>query len=321
MRLLIVIVNYRTPDMTIECLRSVAPEALELGDTRVVVTDNASGDGSVERIRRTIEEAGWTGWAEVLPLDRNGGYAYGNNEAIRPALESTDPPDYVLLLNSDTLARPRAFSELLDFMEAHPKVGMAGSRLEDHDGTQQDSRFRFITWLSELDSALRIGFVTRLLRNHIAAVPLVNEAHPIDWVAGASMIVRRRVFEDIGLLDPGYFLYFEEVDFCLRARRAGWTCWYVPRSRVVHLVGMSSGLVTSRPRKIVRRPRFWFESRRRYFVRNYGLAYAFLADLVWVSGHVLWRIRRFVQRKPDTDPPHMLWDFLRYNLLPRRGRA
>jgi GT2 family glycosyltransferase len=318
-RLLIAIVNYRTPALTIECLRSLEPEVLERGGTRVVVADNASGDGSAERIGQAITRNGWSRWASILPLDQNGGFSYGNNAVIRPALESVDPPppEYVLLLNSDTIVFAGALAALVEFMDARQDVGIAGSRLEDPDGSHQHSRYRFHSVWSELDSGLKLGVVTRLLRNHVVAPPLVETAHPIDWVAGASMIVRRQVFHDIGLLDPGYFLYFEEADFCLNARRAGWPCWYVPSSRVLHLVGKSSG-VTSTSEPAARRPRYWFESRRRYFVKNHGRAYALFADAAWVTGFALWRIRRLVQRKPDTDPPHMLWDFLRCNRSPRR---
>ena len=131
---------------------------------------------------------------------------------------------------------------LVEFMNDHPKVGIAGSRLENPNGTPQCSAFRFHSVLSELEGGLRLGIVSRLLRNRVVAPPVSDEQHETDWVAGASMIVRHGVFADIGLMDEGYFLYFEEVDFCLRAHRAGWHCWYVPASRVVHLVGQSSGV-------------------------------------------------------------------------------
>jgi GT2 family glycosyltransferase len=131
------------------------------------------------------------------------------------------------------------------------------------------------------------------------------------------MIVRRQVFADVGLLDAGFFLYYEEVDFCLNARRAGWSAWYVPSSRVVHLGGRSTG-VTGASAASRRRPRYWFESRRRYFVKNHGRLYAFAADLAWAAGFAVWRVRRVVQRKPDRDPPYLLWDFVRWNFLPHR---
>lgn len=316
-RLLVAIVNYRTSDLTIECLRSLEPEVRALGRTRVVVTDNASGDGSSERIQSAILENGWSDWATLLPLETNGGFSSGNNAAIAPALASKDPPppDYVLLLNPDTWVHPGALSALVEFMDANPRVGIAGSRLEDPDGTLQHSRYRFHSMLSELESGLRLGLVTKMLKSRIVAPPLVAAAHPADWVAGASMIVRRGVFEDIGLLDAEYFLYFEEVDFCLNAQRAGWKCWYVPSSRVVHLVGRSTGF-TSRAGDRMRRPRYWFESRRRYFEKNHGRLYAFGASIAWIVGFMLWRVRRIVQHKPDRDPPYMLWDFVRFSLRP-----
>jgi GT2 family glycosyltransferase len=319
-RLLVVIVNYRTADLTIQCLSSLEREVLALGNTRVVVVDNDSRDGSSERIGRAIGDGAWNSWATLLDSGRNGGFAFGNNAAIRPALASADPPppEYVLLLNSDTVVCEGALAALIEFMDAHPDVGVAGSRLENPDGSHQDSRYRFHSVWSELDSGLRLGVVTRLLRKHVVTHPLGNTDEPADWVAGASMIVRRQVFEDIGLLDEAYFLYYEECDFCLNARRAGWKCWYVPSSRVVHFVGKSSG-VTGASAKSSRRPQYWFESRRRYFAKNHGPAYAFWADAAWASGYALWRVRRVLQRKPDNDPPHMLWDFLRHTARAARN--
>ena len=105
-RLLVVVVNFRTAELTIDCLRSLEEEVRGLGDVHVVVTDNGSNDGSAERIADAIDREHWSDWAELLPLEHNRGYAAGNNAAIRPALER-NPPDYVLLLNSDTLCIPK----------------------------------------------------------------------------------------------------------------------------------------------------------------------------------------------------------------------
>src|SRR5258707_812112 len=106
MNLLIVIVNYQTAGLAIDCLRSLEDEVRGLPETRVVVTDNASGVGSVARLEAAVRDNGWDGWARVQPLEKNGGFAFGNNAAIRPALASDDPPRYVLLLNPDTVVRP-----------------------------------------------------------------------------------------------------------------------------------------------------------------------------------------------------------------------
>lgn len=312
--LLVVIVNYRTPSLTIDSLRSLVSEVQALPGTRVVVTDNNSGDGSVEKIGAAIETEGWGEWVSLMPLELNGGFAYGNNAAIRPALQSTNPPPYILLLNPDTIVRPRALQVLVDFMNKHPDVGIAGSRLEDPDGTSQRSAFRFHTAFSELDFGLRLGIVSKLLSQWVVAPPVSDETYQTDWVAGASMIIRREVFEAAGLMDEDYFMYYEEMDFCLQAKKAGWSCWYVPESRVVHLVGQSSGVTdTKRPPK--RLPQYLFDSRRRYFIKNYGWLYAALADHAWASGFALWRLRRVIQRKPDNDPPKVFGDFLRNSVL------
>ncbi|HEX8911137.1 MAG TPA: glycosyltransferase family 2 protein [Humisphaera sp.] len=317
MRLLVVILNYRSASLCIDCLRSLAPEVAANPGTRVVVADAPSGDDSPTRIPAAIGENAWGGWCEFKALEKNGGFAYGNNEALRPYLaDGADKPEYVLLLNPDTVVRPGAVPALVAFMDGHPQAGIAGSRLEHPDGRPQISAFRFPTVLSEIEAGLRLGPVSKLLKKRVVALPVPAGTEPVrtDWVAGASMIVRREVLETVGLLDDGYFMYFEEVDFCLRAARAGWPCWYVPASRVVHLVGQSSG-VTDVKQANKRRPRYWFESRRRYFVRNHGVLKTAAADVLWMLGFATYRARRVVQRKPDTDPAHLLGDFARNSVL------
>src|SRR4051794_38419628 len=180
MKLLIVIVNYRTADLLIDCLRSIAPQ-IEPG-IRVVVTDNASGDDSILRLSAAIQQNNWK-WCELMPLPRNGGFAYGNNAAIAPALKSNDPPEYVLLLNPDTVLRDRALAALLEFMDANRNVGIAGSRLEDPDGTPQRSAFRFHSIASEFERGIRLGLVTKILASKIIAPPVSDVDCPTDCVA------------------------------------------------------------------------------------------------------------------------------------------
>jgi GT2 family glycosyltransferase len=316
-RVLIVIVNYRTADLTIDALASLVEEVGGSDHMRVVVTDNDSGDGSAVKIQQAIEKNGWSQWARCMPLPRNAGFCYGNNEALRPDLASPSPSDYYLLLNPDTVVRPGAVTELLKFMEANPTVGVAGSRLEDPDTTVQISAFRFPSVLNEFDGALRLGVVSKLLRPFSLTPDARTEAHATDWVAGASMMVRREVFEKVGLLDEGYFLYYDEVDFCIRVRRAGWSVWYVPQSRVVHLVGQATGISDLR-KKAKRRPGYWFESRRRYFLKHYHPLRVLAVDVAWMAGHAMWRLRRAIQGKPDLDPPQMFSDYLNHSVL-RKG--
>ncbi|MGB7161385.1 MAG: glycosyltransferase family 2 protein [Tepidisphaeraceae bacterium] len=315
MKLLIVIVNWRTADLTVDCLRTLAPEVDAVpGGTRVVVTDNASGDDSITKIRAAIDESGWGAWASVLPLERNGGFAYGNNGAIRPALESSDPPQYVFMLNPDTLVKSGALKASVDFLDTNPTVGIIGTRVINEDGSVRRSAFRFHSVAAELEQGLRVGVVTKMLSERIVARPIPEQTCEVDWVSGASMLVRREVFKDVGLLDESYFMYFEETDFCLRARRKGWSCWYVPQAAIVHLVGQASG-VTGAKRSVKRRPRYWFDSRRRYFMVNHGPVTVLAADMAWAASFGLSSVWRRLMFKPRTDPPLLWWDFVRHSVV------
>lgn len=314
-QLLIVILNYRTAELALACLRSVAREIAGISGVEVVVTDNASGDGSAERIARAIATSGMSAWARCEPLPRNGGYAYGNNAAIRPALHRPDPPELVLLLNPDTELLPGAITELLQYMRQHPECAVAGSRLVDEQGRPHCSAFNFPSAWSELERGIELSVVTRLLGRRTVQRPIPDQPTEVDWVAGASMLVRREVFETIGLIDEAYFLYFEEVDFLRRAKRAGFRTFYVPSSRVIHRMGASTGVTDEKqpPRRL---PSYWFESRRRYFLKNHGAAHALLADSAFLAGRALRSLRlRVAPKHTRPDPPHMVRDYLKNNVI------
>jgi GT2 family glycosyltransferase/serine acetyltransferase len=314
---LIVILNYRTADLTIKCLRSVRRELESFPGLKVVVTDNDSGDGSAERITRFIAAGDMRRWARCEPLPKNGGYAYGNNAAIRRALERPDPPELVLLLNPDTELLPGSITALIDFMRLHPECGIAGSRLVDEQGETHASAFNFPSVWSELDRGVELSVISHLLPKRSVHLPIPEQSTQVDWVAGASMLVRREVFETIGLIDEGYFLYFEEVDFLLRAKRAGFRTFYVPNSRVIHHMGASTRVTDEKepPRRL---PSYWFDSRRRYFLKNHSAAHALLADSAFLAGRGLRRLRLLVAPKATRpDPPHMVRDYLKNNVLMR----
>jgi GT2 family glycosyltransferase len=300
---LVVIVNYRSAELTINSLRALEAEVKAEPTIRVAVVENDSGDA--ERLESAIRELRFSGWAELIVSPHNGGYAYGNNVAVRRALERDDKPAFFLLLNPDTEVRPGAVRALVEFMLAHPEVGITGSCLDNPDGTSFATAFRFPNVLGELTRGMRLGVVSKVLDRWVVPRKMGQEPEQVDWLPGASMMVRREVFETIGLMDEEYFLYYEETDFCLQAQRAGFTCWYVPASRVMHVAGQSTG-VTDRTAPPKRRPRYLFDSRRRYFLKNHGLLYTALADAAWLSGLASFRVRSLVQRKPTEDPPS-LW--------------
>ena len=315
--LLVSIVAWKGAELTIACLRSIEPELESVPGTRVIVVDNDSPDGSADRVEQAIVENGWDRWATLIRAPGNHGFAAGNNIAIRSMLAEEQPAEFVLLLNPDTLVRPGALRILVDFLAARPTVGIAGGRSEDLDTTPQMCCFRFPNAISELLGQLGLGVLDRLFERHLTRLGIPEEPRAVDWVSGAFMLVRRAVIDDIGLMDQGYFLYYEETDFARRASRAGWGCWHVPDSRIVHFVGQSSG-VTVRGQPPRRLPAYWFESRRRYFVLNHGRLYASMVDLLVLIVYPLARARRLIQRKPDHSPPHYFGDFLRHSAIFRR---
>jgi N-acetylglucosaminyl-diphospho-decaprenol L-rhamnosyltransferase len=311
---LVVIVNYRTAWLVVECLASLVGEVAASPGSRVVIVDNASGDGSAETITRAIAERGWSAWARVRAAPVNGGFSYGNNLAVREALAAStgQQPAYFWILNPDTQVDAGAMAALIDFAEAQPRIGITGSALRNDDGSAWPYAFRFPSLWSEIEGGARFGPLSRLLRSRAVLRPMNDQPVQVDWMPGASMLVRREVFEQIGLMDEDYFLYYEETDFFLQAHRAGWQSWYVPASRVMHIAGASTGVTGEKVMK-KRMPAYWFESRRRYFVKNHGRGYAMAADAAWLLAHLSFRVRRALQRKPDADPPRLAADFFAHS--------
>lgn len=302
-RLWIVIVNYRTAPLVIDCLHSLAAERARFPDFRVAIVDNDSADDSVVLLEAAIADNNWHAWARVVQSRFNGGFAFGNNIGIDLALTARVRPDYVMLLNPDTVVRPGAIEALIDFMNEHPQAGIAGSALEGPDGAVDCSAHNAFTPLGELICGSSLGVLARRWPHADVSPPVRASAHECDWVSGASLVVRTRVFDEIGLMDDRYFLYFEEADFCARARQAGWQVWFTPASRIVHLEGAATGI-----RNVVkRRPRYWYESRRRYFIKHHGLAGLMLADALWALGRVSLLVRRSLRLGAGGAVPDPKW--------------
>jgi N-acetylglucosaminyl-diphospho-decaprenol L-rhamnosyltransferase len=313
----VVIVTYRTADLTIACLRSVQEErqASKEITVRAIVVDNASGDAAV--IRPALEAEGWQSWVTLIEAPVNGGFAYGNNLGVQHAY-AEKRPDYVYVLNPDTEVRPGAIGSLVRFLEASPQVGIAGGSFEHLDGRIWPIAFRFPTIFSELSHGLQIGIVSRLLQRWTVAWPMIQLTQPIDWICGAAMMIRPAVFDRIGGFDENYFLYFEETDFCNRARRAGYATWYVPESRVMHIMGQSTK-VTDEKAVLQRFPAYWFQSRRRYFVVTFGVLHAMVIDLVAVLANCLGLMKRLALRRPSV--PYYIRDLISHSVLWPRNRS
>jgi N-acetylglucosaminyl-diphospho-decaprenol L-rhamnosyltransferase len=316
--IVVVIVTYRTAQLTIDGLRSVERERSTPGlRIRAVVIDNASGD--LPAISRAAEDNHWTSWVTLVAAPKNGGFAYGNNLGIQRAY-FTASPDYVYLLNPDAQVRPGAIGALVSFLETHRQAGIAGSSFEDLDGSVWPIAFRFPGLLSELDDGLAFGPAAHLLRPWAVAQRMSATAQPVDWICGASMLIRPEVFTAIGGMDENYFLYFEETDFCYRARQAGFATWYVPESRVMHIRGQSTAVtdLTKGPRRM---PGYWWESRRRYYALTCGIGHAIAIDLITALARSVGLLKRVILGRRHTAVPYFVRDLARHTVLWPRNRG
>lgn len=314
MKLLVCILNWRTPELTLRAVEKVVPQLRLLGDARLCVVDNASGDASFERIQASVEQQGFSDVTEVVQSGFNGGFGYGNNVALRRAFDAGSPPDLFYLLNSDAFPHPGALETLVRFMDDHASVGICGSLVRGLDGEPEASAFRFPSAWSELERSARLGPLSRALGAHTVRFSSAHDAPgEVDWVAGASMLIRRPVLEQVGLFDEAYFLYYEETDLCWRARQAGWRVSYVRTAAVSHVGGASTG-VQHRTRVERPMPRYVFESRRHYFLKNHGRPALWTANAAYTIGGASFRLRRALQQKPDPERPREWWDWSVFNL-------
>ncbi len=310
-RLLTVVLNYRTPEMTLEATKA-ALGAMEGIAGEIAIVDNDSRDGSFEKLSRAVEENGWGARVRVLQTGHNGGFGAGNNFAIRAGMRDGARPDYVYILNSDAFPAPDAIHRLIAALEADPGAAFAGSYIHGPSGEAHITAFRFPSIASEFEGAVRLGIVSRWLGRYAVPRPLPETTEPVDWLAGASMLMRREVLDEIGLFDERFFLYFEETDLCLRAQRAGYRVLYVRQSEVAHIGGVSTGM-----KRWERVPDYWYDSRLYYFTKNHGAPYALAATMAHLAGGLLWRLRRAIQRKAPVEPPHFLRNLLLHYLKTR----
>jgi len=299
----VIVVNYRTPVLVVAMLESLlGSDSMPRG---VVVIDNASGDASPVVLRRFVEARGLESTIHVRCLEKNVGFAGGNNAGILHARETWQGIRNFFLLNPDTVVRPNTISELEAHLTRTPRAGIVGSQLEDGSGALACSAHLGdgIAW--QFAGAAQLRLADRLVRSGYRRLIGPSTPARCDWVSGAALVIREAALRETGLLDDRFFLYFEEVDLCRRARMRGWEVWLVPGSRVVHFEGSSTGIAQGR------RPRYWFASRRRFLLKHRGPVGLLMADAAWAIG----RSARFVvdlalQRRSPRFPPKMGSDLL-----------
>ena len=316
-RILVIVLNYRTPKMTLRAVDAALEDMPE--DAELILVDNASGDGSAGMFENEITARGWdrSNRVRLIVSAVNGGFGAGNNIGLRSTMSDGSKPDFFYILNSDAFPDRGCISALLSHLQQTPSAGLVGSHVRGENHDPHVTAFRFPSIAGEFEGSVRFGPVSRLLNRARVAPPLPTRTSKVDWVAGASVLVRAEMLEEVGLFDETFFLYFEETDLCKRAARAGWSCWYLPQAGVVHIGSVSTGM-----KKWQHMPQYWFESRRHYFVKNHGRVYAAGALLARLSGGALHHLRCRLTGRPPQDPAYFLSDLARFGfgLPPRRPK-
>jgi N-acetylglucosaminyl-diphospho-decaprenol L-rhamnosyltransferase len=304
-----IVVNYRTAEAAIDAVQALLIELERLGDSRVVLVDNESGDGSLERLREAARVHDWGPRVVVMPSGFNGGYGYGINVGAKEAMSWPTAPRYLYIINPDATPLPGAIDRLVRFMDENPAVGLTGSTVHNDDGSFV-SAFRFPSVLSEFESNANLGVISRLLAKHRVALQPPGQTLEVDWVPGTSMLIRNPAFAQIGRFDEDFFLYFEEIDLCKRIRDAGYGVYFVEGAGVKHIGSLATGMGDETKRM----PGYWFAARRRYFVKHHGRLYAAACDAAVLGGHVLRKAADRVLSRESNSRPHFGRDLLRYAL-------
>ncbi len=257
--LAIIIVSWNVVAHLDRCLTSLK-HALTTDEVEAVVwvIDNGSADDTVEMVRERHP------WAELHTQERNLGYVRANNLGLTALL---DKAEAIWLLNPDTLVPEGAIRTLLTFLRTHPKAGLVGPKLLNADGSLQECAFRFPGLAQTLFSLGKMPdrlYYTALNGRYAPALFEQRDGFKIDHPLGAAMLARADAIRDVGLLDDGFFMYCEEIDWAWRMRKAGWQTWLVPSAEVTHIGGASSQ--QARPATTA----YLWESRARLYLKHRG---------------------------------------------------
>ena len=278
----IVIVSWNVATLLAECLESIfnnafvqsrpAEDPIRL---EVIAVDSASEDDTVTMIQRRFPQV------HLLPQESNVGYTRGNNIGLAAA-----EGRHILLLNPDTVVLGNALGEMVHYLDEHPDVGIVGPFTLNTDGTQQSTRRRFPTVkLAYFESTWLQPFAPRRMLDqyYMNDVPRSGTMN-VDWVQGSALMLRRQVYEEIGGLDERYTMFSEELDFCKRAKDAGWRVVFLGTAQIIHHGGKSTEQVAANKHI------YFQESKLRYFKKHHGsatvnrLRWFLLANYVWQLG-------------------------------------
>lgn len=285
----VIIVSFNTRDLLRKLLISLKQSRLSPYTLETIVVDNASTDGSKDLVKRTFPEV------KLIAHDRNLGFAAANNKGLRQARGQ-----YLLLLNSDTQVEPDTLKTMIDFMETNHDFAAATCRVELPDGRLDPASHRGIptpwaafTYFTKLERLLP---KSRLFGRYHQDWKNLQAVHEVEVISGAFFLVRRQVIEKVGLFDEGYFMYGEDVDWCMRIRKAGYKIAFVPSTKIAHVKGQSGraketgDMRDQNESKKLSNHYFW-ETMKLFYQKHYRQRYPRI--LMWLVFRVInWQIRR-----------------------------
>ncbi|MEM0947193.1 MAG: glycosyltransferase family 2 protein [Pseudomonadota bacterium] len=279
----VIVVNYGTVDLAVRAVESILERKHGGREVTVHLVDNASPGDDAGRMQEVHQASGWEGRVRLWLSDENLGFGRGNNLVIDALLSAAeDAPEFVFLLNPDAALINEAVDLLACELEADDGAGAAGAAIELPDGTAQAAAFRFPRPVDEVVRTINFGPLDRLFGVTDNEHPTGPEGGVVDWLTGAAVMFRLDALRQTGSFDPGFFLYYEEVDLMRRLHVEGWRSRFIPAARVLHVMGAATGNPFE-GRK--RTPEYVYRSRRRYFEKAHGRPVALaMAAGIWIAG-------------------------------------
>ena len=315
MSIAVIIVNYGTPDLSISAVESVLSRNHSGREIEVHLLDNNSPGDDGKRFSDAHTAKGWGDRVTLWFETENHGFGRGNNVVLRSFSERATPPEFVFFLNPDAELENEAIAILAGELDANPSAGVAGAGISFPDGSPAACAFRFPSFLGECISAINFGPLERFAPNTRVSLPADWPEGPVDWVAGAAMLIRFDALQSVNFFDPDFFLYFEEVDLMRRLLHAGYQTLYVPRARVIHIAGAAtqvrSGEDYPKPR-----PAYLYDSWRMYFQKSHGRVYTIATALMKLPAATLGNVISRLRGRRSRLPGRFFRDHCRYVLGP-----
>jgi N-acetylglucosaminyl-diphospho-decaprenol L-rhamnosyltransferase len=311
----VIVVNYGTADLAVEAVQSVLSHSHGGRCVTVHLVDNASPGEDAQRLAAAHAARGWKDGVTLWPETENHGFGRGNNVVLEALAAQETPPDAVFLLNPDARLENEAIDILATALEADRRAAAAGAGVRRPDHAPVTAAFRFPGLANEVARTANLGLLHRLWQHRRVPLPPDQPAGAVDWVSGAAVMFRFEPLQQAGFFDPGFFLYYEEVDLMRRLRATGWRILYAPQAHVIHEEGAATGQFAGQAGR-QRDPAYLYQSWAHYFARAHGRAGALgIALLMWPAALVNIVHRRLRGRAP-TLPKSFFADHWRYVIRP-----